>query len=80
MMESSLNTIICNVLGKSAAELALTRDSALLGAIPEFDSMAVVSVLTTVEEEFGITIDDDEVDAEVFETFGTLSDFVAAKL
>jgi acyl carrier protein len=58
---------------------ALRRDSRLLGEIPEFDSMAVVSVLTMVEEEFDIAVEDDEVSADVFETLGTLTDFIAAK-
>jgi acyl carrier protein len=58
---------------------ALKRDSRLLGEIPEFDSMAVVSVLTMVEEEFDIAVADDEVSADVFETLGTLTDFIAAK-
>jgi acyl carrier protein len=58
----------------------LTANSPLLGAIPEFDSMAVVTVLTMVEEEFGITIDDDEVSAEIFETVGTLAGFVDRKV
>jgi acyl carrier protein len=64
-------------LGKRAD--ALKRDSRLLGEIPEFDSMAVVSVLTMVEEEFGIAVADDELSAEVFETLGSLTDFVAAR-
>lgn len=64
-------------LGPRAA--ALTADSRLLGAIPEFDSMAVVNVMTMIEDEFGITIHDDEVSAEVFETLGSLTAFVAAK-
>ncbi len=58
----------------------LTASSPLLGAIPEFDSMAVVTVLTMVEDEFGIEIEDDEVSAEVFETVGSLADFVADKV
>lgn len=58
----------------------LTRESALLGNIPEFDSMAVVAVLTMIEEEFGIVVGDDEVSAETFETLGALADFVAGKL
>ena len=58
----------------------LTGDTALLGNIPEFDSMAVVSVLTSIEERFGIVIDDDEITAEVFETVGTLTRFVEDKL
>jgi acyl carrier protein len=58
----------------------LTSSSPLLGGIPEFDSMAVVTVLTMVEEEFGITIEDDEVSAEIFKTVGTLADFVDRKV
>jgi acyl carrier protein len=58
---------------------ALTGSSRLLGDIPEFDSMAVVSVITMIEEEFGITVDDDELSAEVFETLDSLTRFVAGK-
>jgi acyl carrier protein len=57
----------------------LTPNSALLGAIPEFDSMAVVTVLTMIEDEFGIAVGDDEVSADAFETLGTLAAFVEAK-
>lgn len=56
------------------------RDTHLLGAIPELDSMAVVSLITTLEERFGIVIDDDEIDGAIFSTLGSLVDFVAAKL
>jgi acyl carrier protein len=58
----------------------LTASSALLGSIPEFDSMAVVTVLTMIEEEFGISVADDEVSAEVFETLGSLAEFVERKV
>ena len=58
----------------------MTAASPLLGAVPEFDSMAVVTVLTMVEEEFGIEIQDDEVSADIFETVGSLADFVAGKV
>lgn len=58
----------------------LEASSPLLGAIPEFDSMAVVTVLTMVEDEFGVSIDDDEVTADVFETVGDLADFVKQKV
>lgn len=59
---------------------SLVESSPLLGAIPEFDSMAVVSVLTMIEDEFGIVIADDEVSADVFESLGTLMKFVDGKL
>lgn len=57
-----------------------TRSTPLLGSIPEFDSMAVVTVLTLMEERFDLMIDDDEISAEIFETIGSLSDFLSAKV
>ncbi len=56
-----------------------TRDTPLLGAVPELDSMAVVTLITSLEERFGIAIDDDEIDGATFATVGSLADFVAAK-
>lgn len=64
-------------LGERAA--ALTSETGLLGGIPEFDSMAVVTVVTMLEDEFGIQVDDDELSAEVFETVGSLCRFVDGK-
>ena len=52
----------------------------LFGSIPEFDSMAVVTVVTAIEDRFGITIEDDEITAEIFETLGNLARFVEAKI
>lgn len=52
----------------------------LLGSLPEFDSMAVVNVITAIEESFGVTIDDDEISAANFQTIGSLSEFVQRKL
>ena len=59
---------------------ALTANDRLLGTIPEFDSMAVVTVITMIEDEFGVTVDDDELSAEVFESLGSLEKFVSGKL
>ncbi|MDH5694616.1 MAG: phosphopantetheine-binding protein, partial [Gammaproteobacteria bacterium] len=59
---------------------SLDVDTALLGGIPEFDSMAVVSVITAIEEQYGFVVDDDEIDAEAFETVGALVSFVDGKL
>ena len=61
------------------AAAALHRGSVLFGELPELDSMAVARVLTALEDRFGFHIDDDEVDGDLFETLGSLSDFVARK-
>jgi acyl carrier protein len=42
--------------------------------------MAVVGVVTAIEEQFGITVNDDELSADVFATVGSLAEFVAGKL
>ena len=54
--------------------------SPLLGAVKELDSVGVVSMITALEENFDISIDDDEISAAVFETLGTLTDFVQQKI
>ncbi len=63
--------------GRSAT---FTRDTALLGAIPELDSMAVVTLITTLEEQLGLAVDDDDIDGSTFATVGSLVDFVSDKL
>lgn len=55
------------------------RETPLLGSIPELDSMAVVTVLTALEDTFGIEVEDDEISAETFATLGTLTDYVDSK-
>ena len=72
--------LLAQILQLGDKSRALTRDSALLGAIPELDSMAVVHVLTAIEEHFGIVVADDEVSGETFATLGALADFVESKL
>ncbi len=52
----------------------------LLGSIPEFDSMAVVTVITALEESFGIEFEDDEITGATFATVGSLSDLIDEKL
>ena len=65
-------------LGDRAAELQ--PDSALLGAIPEFDSLAVVEVIKAIEDQIGISINDDDISGETFETIGSLAVFVDDKI
>ena len=77
-MQAVLDGILRDTLSL-AADFELTAETPLLGAVPELDSMAVVVILTTLEEELGIAIDDDEVDAEIFETYGNLLTFVQGK-
>lgn len=78
-IENEVAAVLRSVLGNAAAG-ALDASSALLGSIAELDSMAVVAILTGIEERFGFAVDDDDVDGSTFATLGSLADFVRAKL
>ena len=86
MRECKLNVtqevlrVLDEVLSLNGRSASFTADTPLLGAIPELDSMAVVTLITSLEEQFGITVDDDDIDGATFATVGSLSDFVSAKL
>ena len=72
--------LLDEVLSLNGRSASFTRETHLLGAVPELDSMAVVSLITGIEEHFGIVVDDDDLDGDVFSSVGALSDFVAGKL
>jgi acyl carrier protein len=72
--------ILDQVLGLQGRSASFQPDTTLLGAIPELDSMAVVTILTHLEEHFGFTVEDDEISADTFSTLGTLAAFVEQKL
>ena len=72
--------VLDEVLSLGGRALAFGRDTPLLGAIPELDSMAVVTLITTLEEQLGISVDDDDIDGDTFATVGALVDFASGKL
>lgn len=77
-IESELIKIIENILNITGYELK--KETRLLGHIPEFDSQAVLAVITAIEEHFGVFFDDEDISAEIFESIETLSQFVETKL
>ena len=79
MYLDEIKTILIDVLSLGENGRRLEADSPLLGALPELDSMAVVSLVGALEDHFGIVIDDDDLSASTFETLGSLAAFVAGK-
>lgn len=80
-VETTLRALLADTLGLPASRIARFGEAtALFGALPEFDSMAVATLLTGIEERFAVLIDDEDVDAEDFATFGTLLAFVRRKV
>lgn len=78
--EQALREVLRDVLGLGEAQAAaLGPHSGLFGHLPELDSMAVAGLLTEIEDRLGILIDDEDIDADMLETFGALLAFVEAR-
>ena len=80
MLLDEVKTLVGRSLQLGNRVHAMNESSPLLGAIPELDSIAVVNVITALEEHFDITVADDEIGAAAFETLGSLTRFVEEKL
>lgn len=79
-LADDVKKVLTSVLQLGDRGKSLSADSALLGAIPELDSMAVVAVVTALEERFGVQFDDDEISADSFSTVGSLVQLIQSKL
>lgn len=66
-----------NLKGKA---LAFTEDTKLRGSVLQLDSMAIVSVITALEEQLGFEFPEDHLDGEIFESVGSLVECVARLL
>jgi acyl carrier protein len=73
-----IRAILRDTLGLGCQRL--DDHAALLGAVPELDSMAVAGVITALEQQFGIAIADDEISARHFATLAALDAFVRGKV
>lgn len=79
-VETVIRAVLRDVLGLSEARVtAFDENTPLFGSLPELDSMAVAGLLTEIEDRLGIVIEDDEVDGEMLETFGSLVAFAERK-
>ena len=72
-VDQTVRSLLIDVLNLKAARVAKFDDETeLFGALPEFDSMAVATLLTEMEDRLGILIEDDDVEAEDLMSFGRL--------
>lgn len=79
-IQSEIVAILHSTLALAPGAILPSPSTPILGAIPEMDSMSVVGILAHIEEQYGIVVDDDEIDADVFATVGSLTSFVESKL
>ena len=75
-----VKAVLGGALGIGERAAAFDVETALLGVLPELDSIAVVAVIASLEAHFGVTVHDDEISASTFETVGSLTRFVESKI
>ena len=63
--------------GRSAG---FDRNTPLLGALPELDSMAVLALVNGLESHFGLAFEDEQLSGARFATVGSLCDLVTESL
>lgn len=75
-VDATLRALLADALGLPGKRIAeFDDDTELFGALPEFDSMAIANLLTGIEERLAVIIEDDNVEAEDFATYGRLRGF-----
>lgn len=79
--DQTLRGILCDVLGLDIDHVdTFDADTGLFGHLPELDSMAVAGLLAEVEDRLDVTIDDEDLDGEILETWGALLAFAEMKV
>jgi acyl carrier protein len=76
----AVKAVVVDTLGLEDRADALDATTPLLDSLPELDSMAVLELVLELEQRFGITIEGEDVTADVFETLASLAAFVDDKL
>lgn len=76
---SAVIEVLVSTLGIDDRASSLDASTPLFGELPELDSLGVVELALTLESRFGIEIADEDITGEVFQTVGSLVDFVTAK-
>ena len=79
-IEKEVLMVLDTTLGLRGRGLAFLPETRLLGALPEFDSMAIVNLVTGLEERFGMRVADEEIEGRLFATVGSVLAFVQHKV
>jgi len=74
-----ITTILAETLGIQDRVETFDESTELFGSLPELDSLGVVELVQALEDDFDFTIEDAEFTGELFETVGTLANFVESK-
>ena len=78
-LKKQIKCLIVTALGLDVNPAEISDDETLFGEGMDLDSMATLEIVAAIEEEFGITVEDDELTAELFDSVDALAEYVATK-
>ena len=58
---------------------SLDASTPLFGSMPEFDSLAIVEVISNLEDRLGFEMDEADITLDVFGTVGSLASYLEAR-
>lgn len=76
---AGVSDTLAEILGIEDRRDQLTADTELFGSLPELDSLSVLELATALETKYDVVIDDDDFTGEVFESIGSLADFIESR-
>jgi acyl carrier protein len=79
-LTDEIRELVDDTLALGGRSKSLKPSSPLLGSVPELDSVGVVSILTALEERYGLAVNDDEISADTFATLESLVRYVQEKI
>ena len=74
-----IKQLIVTTLGLEVTHEEIPDDEALFSGGMDIDSIATLEIVAAIEKEFGITVEDDELTIELFDSVTTLAAYVAGK-
>ncbi|MCY3665300.1 MAG: phosphopantetheine-binding protein [Gemmatimonadetes bacterium] len=78
-LKAQIKCLIVAALELDVNPAEIPDDETLFGGGMDLDSMATLEVVATIEEAFDITVEDDELTSELFDSVETLAEYVAGK-
>ena len=78
-IESNLEKFIIDELIVGSKGMKLDHDQSLISS-GVIDSLAILRLITFIEEKFGVTVEDEDVVPDNFETINIISSYVKAKM
>jgi acyl carrier protein len=68
--------VVVETLGLQDRPATIAEGTLLFGSMPELDSLALVELITALENHFDFQMDEGDITAEVFESVGSLARYI----